>query len=147
MSLYNIDENKNMVLNALFAPYDMNPTFNLNTIEPFYDFSEVGSYIDGYISNGTITDSVYLKFPTGDTNLYMIIRYGNDGTTSNSPTSFGYLLNPQYTSPIWMAQPEWTPNGHYGVYVYAYIYRCEIDNDKYNVWIYKKVYYRIIRIQ
>lgn len=72
MSLYNIDENKNMVLDALFAPYDMSPTINLDVTQNL-SFPNIGSYIDCYKNFVSANDSSYIKpTPYG---TYMIYPY------------------------------------------------------------------------
>ena len=145
MSLYNVDENKNMVLDALFAPYDMSPSTNLGSIQNII-LPSVGSYIDGYIYNDTKNDYVSLKFPTGDTNLYMLIRYGKSGTTTYMGLGSDWMLRRKNMSTILIETPESTSHNYYEIVTFAYFSYCEMGGTP-RVMIFDKVYYRIIRLQ
>lgn len=139
MSLYNIDENKNMVLDALFAPYSDNPrdiTRGTNTnpislnisdwIDVYGDYSLQG--IDSYVI------TCYMAYA----GIYLVIKHHESGATNGSMSLAD--VHPSFLSTIYVDD---TTSSN-GLRLTAIAYATDANDD----WLWNNIcYFRIIRLQ
>lgn len=141
MSLYNIDENKNMVLDALFAPYSDSPRDVTNTSSTNSISLDVLDWIDVFadfsnLSENTDNIECYMEYA----GVYMVIKhhYGGDNNGYKSDNT----ISATFLSTIYIGST--TVSNRFKLTAVAY----NLSGVGENTWLFHRIgYFRIIRLQ